>query len=335
MKAFPICVLDNNIKIIHSGQHYDENMNKLFFEQLNCRKPDIQFILKNKSQIEQLTEIMNNLTKEFEKNKPKCLLVFGDVTTTLAGALVANKMNIPLCHIESGLRSFDRNMPEEINRILVDQLSDIRFITEESGIVNLENEGLKKNNYLVGNTMIDTLVSFREKFKNIKPNIDNYIIITLHRPSNVDSNENLTNIINKLNDIANKYNIVFPIHPRTRSVLNFCKVKLHKNINVIDPLLYLDFMGFVANSKLVITDSGGIQEETSYLGIPCITLRDNTERPVTLVNNGGSNILSNLTDLNLDVEKMFGRTFECKIKNWDGISAQRILSIVYENYYFD
>jgi len=332
MKAYPLYnklkKTNNNIYLIHTGQHYDNNMNKIFLEEFKL-KPDIQFRLESKNESEQLGEIIINLSKYFIEIKPDIVIVFGDVTSTLAGGLVANKMGIKLVHIESGLRSYDNSMPEEINRILVDKISDIHIITEESGIINLEKEGIK-NNYLVGNTMIDTLIEFLPEIRirnyNNKLNISNYIVLTLHRQSNVNNINKLNNILEKINNISNKYSIkiIYPKHPRIKEVLDY------NNIKIIEPLGYIDFMSLINNSRIVITDSGGIQEETTFLNIPCLTLRNNTERPFTLIENGGTNKLININNLEQEIDFLLKNKINKKEdKLNDGKVSDKIINIIF------
>lgn len=351
MKAYPIynALKDNHeIYIIHTGQHFDDKMSKSILKQLGFPEPDKQFVLESKSRagildhqlyvdnrdylsdkgqvikdlrsidgkmLGQLGEIRDKILSELENQRPDLVMVFGDVTSTLAGSLAASSLNIKIAHIESGLRSFDLSMPEEVNRILTDYLTSYFFVTEESGVKNLLSDNQKsiENIYLVGNTMIDSLYLFKEAIEKInyyevlKVPAKSYILVTLHRPGNVDDLDKLNNIIDDLSDLSKRTNltILFPIHPRTRAHLinlgildrgngpDLSNYTDQPNINIqyLDPLPYLHFISLVLNSKLVVTDSGGIQEETTALGIPCFTLRPNTERPSTLVENGGTNIL--------------------------------------------
>ncbi len=329
MKAFPIYnALKNDfeLKLIHTGQHFDEKMSKIFFEQLGFPKPNIHFELKSKSRagdidnklyinnnkylnnkhevifdlltlsnIGQISEIRDNLYNIFYDETPDLIIVFGDVTSTLAAALAAYKLGIQIAHIEAGLRSNDLSMPEEVNRILTDYISTYFFVTEPNGIQNLNKEGILNNVYLVGNTMIECLEFFKEKAIETKANINlgyenkNYILVTLHRPSNVDNLEQLEIIINDLNNLCD--NIIFPVHPRTKK--NLEKLNVSKNILLCEPQGYLEFICLEINAKYIITDSGGIQEESTHLSVPCFTLRNNTERPITLIENGGTNQLIN------------------------------------------
>lgn len=334
IKAFPVySELSKyfDVELLHTGQHYDSTVNEIFFEQLGMRKPYIQFTLTSKTECEQLTEIMTKLFTHYQTKRPNLIIVFGDVTSTLAGALVANKLRIKLAHVESGLRSFDITMPEENNRIIVDSISDYLFVTEQSGINNLKNENSRGNILFVGNTMIDTLVKFQKNSQNLIINNNDFIVVTIHRQSNVDNPDNLTKIVNILNKLSEKYNFIFPIHHRTKNKLNELSLIFNKNIHLTEPLGYLDFMKYVQQSKLVITDSGGIQEETTFLGIHCITLRDNTERPSTLVKNGGTSILSSLDNLEENVNKYYNKRVTTKIELWDGKASERIAEIIKNN----
>jgi UDP-N-acetylglucosamine 2-epimerase (non-hydrolysing) len=344
MKAFPIYreLLRRNIpaKLIHTGQHYDLNMNDLFFKELQISSPDIQFNMEEcSSEAHQISTIISNLNNEFLINKPKLILVFGDVTSSLAAALVSNKLNIPLAHIESGLRSFDKKMPEEINRILIDNLSDYLFVTEQSGMFNLYKDNISGDKIFVGNTMIDTLM-YAEELGLLKESIfkkdpysklqnKHYIVVTIHRQSNVEDIPKFSKIINNLNELSNEYFIIFPVHHRTKKALeklNSMNIYLSKNIIQTDSLGYMDFMSLVKFSNLVLTDSGGIQEETAFLGIPCITLRDNTERPITL--DIGLNILCKVDEINAKVKSKYGKKNCCKIDLWDGKASMRIVDYI-------
>ena len=355
---YKILVTHFNVTIVHTGQHKSFSMNSIFFKELNLPKPDFfldmnthllpagsiqnslykHFNLKKINNIidtllhcnnlGQISDIKNKLKPILQNNNPELVIVFGDVTSTLASALTAFYLKIPIAHIESGLRSFDLTMPEEINRIIVDHISQYYFTTEQSGIDNLIREGHSKHIYLVGNTMIDTLKNNMSNILNIKDSIyNNYIILTLHRPSNVDNINKLVGIMNNLKNLSRRYTIIFPIHPRTKSNI---KLEEHKYIQFIDPLGYFEFIKLVMHSKFVITDSGGIQEETTSLNIKCFTLRKNTERPITLVENGGTNTLIN--NINEIEEKMLIKTNLNKYKLiqnlWNGKSSEKIVNII-------
>jgi UDP-N-acetylglucosamine 2-epimerase (non-hydrolysing) len=332
-------------------------MSDVFFDQLNCPKPNIHISLSEKTRAGkldnflysgsfkkdnkkeiikklleeedcgQLSEIRNSIENKLKYIKPDLLLVFGDVTSTLAAALAGYKLNIPICHIESGLRSGDLKMPEEINRILCDYISNILFVTENSAIVNLYNEGINKNIYLVGNTMIDTQSNFINKICSIdyhkRLNLikNQYILVTLHRASNVDCDIQLKKNISQLlslNEI-----VVYPIHHRTKSKLQKLNLYniLKNKIKIIEPVGYFEFTSLMINSKYVITDSGGIQEETTSLNIPCYTLRENTERPYTLRENHGTNkLISSIDEVDDYIPKKNNNYL------WDGNASERILS---------
>ena len=365
MKAFPVYEsLKNNFELtlIHTGQHFDEKMSKVFFDDLGFPKPDIHFDLISKSRagdldnklyvnniqylkniknvitelvnydgkkLGQFGEIRDKLYNHFEKNKPNLVIVFGDVTSTLSASLACRKLNIEIAHVESGLRSGDLSMPEEVNRILTDNMSSYFFVTEQAGVDNLKNEGITENVFLVGNTMIDTQKKHLNKALNTKYNEKigvkkgDYILITLHRPSNVDDIKKLREIFDDFFVLSKTEKLVYPIHPRTKTNLEKIgyleKIKANKNIILDDPLGYLEFTCLIANCKYLITDSGGLQEESTALNIPCFTLRENTERPATLIENQGTNqMIRKISDIKLK---------ECKgdVEFWDGESSKRIL----------
>ena len=316
-------------------------MSKLFFDDLGIPKPDVNLGIGSASDVAQTANIMPELERIIMKEKPDLVIVVGDVNSTLAGALTAKKCNVQVAHVESGLRSFDRTMPEELNRILTDHISDFLFTTEESGNRNLSNEGIGKNKvFFVGNVMIDSLLNHKEKalksgiLEKLKLKKKNYAVLTLHRPSNVDNKKSLEYIINILDEIQNHIKIIFPVHPRTLKTLQKfgldTKIKSQKNILVIGPLGYLDFMNLMINSRFVLTDSGGIQEETTVLGIPCITMRKSTERPVTM--DQGTNVLVS-TDKAKIIKAAFRLIDEPGIKAkvpplWDGKASKRIVDVI-------
>jgi len=336
----------NDIKhlLIHTGQHYNYEMSKIFFNDLDIPNPDFFLGVGSGSHAEQTATIMIEFEKVLVEEKPDLIIVVGDVNSTLACSIVASKMLIPVAHVEAGLRSFDRTMPEEINRIVTDSLSDFLFTTCHDANKNLEREGIPKEKiHFVGNVMIDTLKNFLNKSENskirkkLKLLNENYIILTLHRPSNVDNKSVFVSIIKALKDIQKKIKIVFPAHPRTIKMINFFKLnnefKKMKNFIFIEPLSYLDFLHLVKRSKFVMTDSGGIQEETTVLNIPCLTLRRNTERPITITE--GSNILVG-NNYKKIIEESFkilnGQVKKAKIPElWDGKAAERIVTILRNN----
>lgn len=325
-----------NVRLLHTGQHYNAKLSKVFFEELNIRKPDYNFNVGSSTQTIQTSKIMIEYEKVLRKKKSDILIVVGDVNSTIACSIVAKKFNIVLVHIESGLRSGDITMPEEINRIVTDSITDIFFTTSINAKKILISEGKNPNNiFFVGNTMIDTLIRNKKKF--IKPVIfDNlklikkkYLVVTLHRPSNVDNLFKFENIIKNLEIISKKILIIFPYHPRVKKHINLFKKK-YKNIKFTEPLSYLEFNYLVKNSSGVITDSGGITEETTFFKIPCITIRDTTERPETI--NYGSNVLigNNYKKLNYYVNKIINKKWKKSRvpEKWDGKSSLRIYTIL-------
>ena len=307
LKSFPD---DVDTILVHTGQHYDNNMSDVFFDELSIPRPDIHLNVGSASHAVQTARIMERFEKDLFDFQPDLVMVPGDVNSTLACALTAAKEGIPVAHLEAGLRSFDRTMPEEINRILTDHLSELLFVTEESGRTNLESEGISGEKIkFVGNTMIDTLVSLLPRAEQRWPtlskkldlcdeegNAQKFILVTLHRPSNVDDPEVLEEMINGLSRIAKELKVIFPVHPRTRKKIeNLGSNTLTDRLDLIEPLGYLDFLSLTANASVVLTDSGGIQEETTYLGIPCLTARPNTERPVTLTK-GTNRLIASTSD---------------------------------------
>jgi len=340
-------------KIVHTGQHYDYRLSQVFFKDLDLPKPDIYLGIGSGSHAEQTARTMHEFEKVVLKEKPDLAIVFGDVNSTLACAVVCSKIHhnggtIPLAHVEAGLRSFDKTMPEEINRIVTDLLSEFLFITEKAGVNNLVKEGInRKKAFLTGDTMIDSLVHYKSKFNKskiltkLKLRPKEYLLSTIHRPVNVDNKQNLAKIISifeKVSEKSLKYNpdfkIVLPVHPRTLKMINsFGMVKRFKsikNILLIEPAGYTDFIRLLTDAKLVITDSGGIQEEATFLKIPCLTLRDSFERPETL--EIGSNTLCRL-DEKLILRKIT-EIFEGKYKKgripslMDGKASKRIVNII-------
>lgn len=340
-------------KIIHTGQHYDKKMSSVFFKELELPRPNTYLGVGSKSHAEQTAQIMIKLEKVFEKEKPDLVLVYGDVNSTIAAGLVCAKIlnqdgkPIPIAHIESGLRSFDRSMPEEINRILTDNIAEYLFITEKSGYDNLIANGFdSKKIFFVGNTMIDSLEFYLRKASESKVLMDlcitkrNYALVTLHRPSNVDDKNNLERIyriLSNINNINDSTDIVFPMHPRTVKMIDRFKLREKfdeiQNLIITEPFGYIDFLELTRNAKYVLTDSGGIQEETTYLKVPCITLRENTERPVTITE--GTNVLCGLKE-----EKVYNtiKEIESGVKRkstipklWDGKAASRIVRFLMLN----
>ena len=327
-----------NLKIVHTGQHYDAAMADVFFKQFNLT-PDYFLNVGTGSPNFQIADIMLKLEELITtKFKPDLILVVGDVNSTLAGALTANKLNIKLAHVESGLRSFDETMPEEINRILTDKLCELFFVTEPSGIENLKREGVQKNKIkFVGNTMIDTLVRFSDKIEqsdiltkyNLAPK--QYVLATLHRPATVDFETGLKKLIELFENITKKYKAVFPIHPRT--VNNLKKFGLYdrlienKNLITTEPLDYFAFQKLIKYSKFIVTDSGGIQEESTFLHVPCLTLRNNTERPITCTIGTNTLVKFSISEINKLISEIENDSYKKgKIPElWDGKATERIL----------
>jgi len=327
--------------LVHTGQHYHHNMSDIFFSELNIKAPDLFLEVRKNSAVSQIAQIMQRLEKAAEDYKPHMIFVTGDVNSTLAGALVANKMGIKLAHVESGLRSFDKTMPEENNRVLTDALSDLCFVTEESGVNNLLKEGKEMNDiYFVGNTMIDTLVAFEKKILkskitgklHVKPK--DYALMTMHRPACVDTREGLSKLIDIISALTGIIKIIFPCHPRTVNRLKkmrlYNQLKNNTNLLLLDPAGYLDFQNLVLNSEFVITDSGGIQEETTFRKIPCITLRPNTERPVTTAIGSNTLIDFDIARIIPVVESIInGKYKKGRVPPlWDGKATERIFEVV-------
>ncbi|MBS3060385.1 MAG: UDP-N-acetylglucosamine 2-epimerase (non-hydrolyzing) [DPANN group archaeon] len=322
--------------LVHTGQHYDSNMSDVFFKELGIREPDINLGIRG-NQAEQTAQIIEKFDKLVEEQKPDLAIVVGDVTSTLACAIVCAKRKIKLAHIEAGLRSFNYEMPEEINRIVTDVLSNYLFVTEESGIQNLIRQGIPSNKIsFVGHVMIDTLIQNIEKAKNLQTwrelNLTNqgYAIMTLHRPQNVDDSENLQKAVDITIEISKKIQLVWPIHPRTKANLekfNMLKQLEEANIKIIEPQGYLEFLNLVMHAKFIVTDSGGVQEETTYLRLPCLTLRDETERPITV--DVGTNTVTGLNKrlILAKVTEILTGTYKkgAMPPLWDGFASKRIV----------
>lgn len=363
--------------LVHTGQHYDRLMSDSFFADLNLPKPDVHLGVGSGSHAVQTAEILRKFEGVLLQEKPDFLIVVGDVNSTIACALVASKISFDtagtrprIVHVESGLRSFDRSMPEEVNRILTDQLSDLLFVTEESGVRNLAREGVPLEKvHFVGNTMIDSLLACQERAeastilddlglrKEVSGDgsnrlIEPYALLTLHRPANVDDGVAFTNILDGLEDLATECPIIFPAHPRTQKRVKELGLEPYfesryvqrrtqglpvaarrGSIRMVEPLGYLDFLCLMKRARVVVTDSGGIQEETTCLGVPCVTVRENTERPVTLER--GTNVLAGVQKEGIKdaVRRQLCRTFTNRIpENWDGRSATKIVELVVSEY---
>ncbi|HET7054729.1 MAG TPA: UDP-N-acetylglucosamine 2-epimerase (non-hydrolyzing) [Solirubrobacterales bacterium] len=321
--------------IVHTGQHYDRAMSEVFLEELGVPAPDYMLEVGSGSHAIQTARTMERLEPVLEEERPDLVLVPGDVNSTLAAALTAVKMQIPVGHIESGLRSFDRTMPEEVNRIVADEFSEHLFLHSDEAVENLRAEGIAEERmHFVGNTMIDTLVALEERFRAVgsaaKHGVEpgGYVLVTLHRPALVDG-DLLPETVRRLGELAEEMPVVFPVHPRTRKRMEAISAE-HPGLLLSEPLGYVDFLSLIADAGAVLTDSGGIQEETTYLGIPCFTLRDNTERPVTI--RAGTNTL-----LGLDPAAI--ATIPAALANrppapmeppplWDGQAAERIADVL-------
>lgn len=330
--------------LVHTGQHYDANMSDVFFADLDMPKPDVFLGVGSGSHADQTAKVMVHMEALLVDEKPDLVLVAGDVNSTLASAIVTAKAGIQLGHIESGLRSFDRSMPEEINRIVADEFSDLCFVTEPSGAKNLKNEGIAEDRvFYVGNTMIDSLVKYRsaaqKKFEGLSKRFGisskQFALVTLHRPSNVDSKENLTRLVSLFEEMASVIkNIIFPVHPRTKKRLEEFdladRARKNRALQLIEPVGYLDFLSLEDAASIVLTDSGGIQEETTALGVPCVTLRENTERPVTI--NIGTNELVGLDSMKiieLTRRAVTGLWKSAQVPElWDGKASERILGVL-------
>tara|TARA_E500000318_G_scaffold105379_1_gene112232 strand:+ start:387 stop:1445 length:1059 start_codon:yes stop_codon:yes gene_type:complete len=327
--------------LIHTGQHYSENMSQAILNDLNLPVPDFHLGVGGGSHAQQTARIMLAYENVCGISHPDCLLVVGDVNSTLATALVAKKMNVPVVHLEAGLRSFDRSMPEEINRLVTDSISDLLLTPSRDADENLFNEGVDKSKVVrVGNIMIDSFEMLREKidsaqsYQDFDLQVGEYCVVTLHRPSNVNDSSKFELIIQSLEELSNKYKICFPVHPRTEKVLEELGYKsrlIDSGIKLVEPMSYIKFMSLVKSCRFIITDSGGIQEETSYLGINCFTLRDNTERPITI--SEGTNRLVSARNLLKEVEGVVQRSDRGaarQIDMWDGATAARSVNALRE-----
>ncbi len=316
--------------LVNTGQHFDENMAKVFFDEFGIQ-PDFSLKPSTRSVTSQFTDIMLGLENLFTHNVPALVMVVGDVNSTLAATLVSKKMNIPVAHVEAGLRSYNKKMPEEINRILTDHASDLLFTTMEQGLENLNQEHVSGEIFEVGNIMIDTLVSYIEA---VPSTDEKFYFCTLHRAENVDNAFVFGQILDALHVIAQDATVYFPLHPRTKKqAIEFGYMeRLEKIFHVLPPLSYKESLYYQKNAMLVLTDSGGIQEETSYLGTPCLTLRNETERPITLTD--GTNIIAGVTKESiLEAYENRPHRRETHIRLWDGKAGQRIAKIIKEYLY--
>ena len=337
MKAAPVLRAlagRQNVKqtLVHTGQHYDANMSDVFFTQLGIPEPDVNLRVGSGSHAQQTAEIMSRFEAIVLEKKPDIVLVYGDVNSTVAAALVCAKLQVKIGHVEAGLRSFDRTMPEEINRLMTDQLADLLFTPSEDGDINLRREGIAAEKiHCVGNVMIDSLIRLLPAAERCNGNglPARYALVTLHRPSNVDDGGILRNILESLLEINKDLHVVFPVHPRTRQRIADFGIDASK-LHLLDPLPYIEFLALQRRATVVITDSGGIQEETTYLGVPCLTLRNNTERPVTVECGTNAIIGQDGAKLRSELAKVLsGQKNSRKVPPlWDGRASERIADIL-------
>jgi UDP-N-acetylglucosamine 2-epimerase (non-hydrolysing) len=321
--------------LVHTGQHYDVNMSDIFFQQLDIPAPDINLEVGSGSHTEQTSQIMVRCEKVFAEQRPDMVLVYGDVNSTVAAALVCAKARIPLAHVEAGLRSFDRGMPEEVNRLVTDQLSDLLFTPSEDGDENLAREGISREKVkFVGNVMIDTLIRLLPAARAPRSLAleERFVLVTLHRPGNVDQPARLKALIDALVEVSKDLQVIFPVHPRTRGRMKELGYSIPASARVCltDPLGYLEFLNLQQRASVVLTDSGGVQEESTYLGVPCLTVRPNTERPVTITHGTNKLFGEDFAGLPKAVgSAVTGPRSQPKIPPlWDGKAAERIAKIV-------
>jgi UDP-N-acetylglucosamine 2-epimerase (non-hydrolysing) len=341
MKAAPVyralTARGHEQTLVHTGQHYDALMSDIFFQALEIPAPDESLNIGSGSHAQQTAAIMSRFEPVVLARQPEIVLVYGDVNSTVAAALVCAKLGVRVGHVEAGLRSFDRTMPEEINRLVTDQLADLLFTPSADGDENLAREGVANEKiFLVGNVMIDTLIQFLPKADSIFPKLQaelslgSYGLVTLHRPSNVDDEATFLPMLEVLNELSRELPLIFPVHPRTKQKWAAQLDQCNPHLRAIEPLGYLEFLALQKNATVVITDSGGIQEETTYLGTPCLTLRENTERPITITQ--GTNLLIG-RDWEL-LRKGFHAALSGPRKQagrpplWDGKAAERIAEII-------
>jgi UDP-N-acetylglucosamine 2-epimerase (non-hydrolysing) len=321
--------------LIHTGQHYDRLMSDIFLEELGVPAPDHLLGVGSASHAVQTARVMERIEPVLIDERPDLIIVPGDVNSTLASTLVAVKLGIPVAHLESGLRSFDRTMPEEINRIVADEFSTYLFLHSDEAVTNLQAEGIADERmHFVGNTMIDSLVAMEERFRNANAALSlgvdpgDYLLVTLHRPALVDG-PLLADVITHLNEISRELPVLFPLHPRTRKMMVGMSLEPASGVHLIDPVSYLQFLSLEADARAVLTDSGGVQEETTYLGVPCFTLRDNTERPVTI--RAGTNTLLGLEPIRIgEILTALARpkTVAEPPMLWDGRAAARVADVI-------
>ena len=323
--------------LVHTGQHYDDRMSEIFFRELDLPHPDVNLGVGSGSHAVQTAATMVGLETLFLEHNPSLVVVYGDVNSTVAAALVAAKLMIPVAHVEAGLRSFDMRMPEEVNRRLTDQLSDLLLVTSPDAIAHLANEGIDPDRiHFVGNPMIDTLLALLASFDIEKAMaahglVGRYAVATLHRPANVDSTSSAAELVRVLHEAADRLDVVFPLHPRGREMLESVGLLEHPRVHVVEPLGYTEFISLVRGSSAVITDSGGVQEETTVLGVPCLTLRPNTERPITITH-GTNRLVTTATVIDaLDTVLAIEPGAAHRIPPlWDGHAGPRIADVIAE-----
>ena len=341
MKAAPVLrALDEcgqaKQTLVHTGQHYDANMFGAFLPQLGIASPDVNLEVGSGSHAWQTAEIMSRFERVVLEKKPDLVLVYGDVNSTVAAALVCSKLLIPVGHVEAGLRSFDRTMPEEINRVITDQIADLLFTPSEDADINLQREGIAPAKiHRVGNVMIDSLVRLLPSAEKCKVNGlsgHRYALVTLHRPANVDNNQVLQALLESLREVSRQLNVVFPVHPRTRQRIADFGIDV-ADLHLLGPMPYIEFLALQRRAAVVITDSGGIQEETTYLGVPCLTMRDNTERPVTVTLGTNTLIGQDKSKLQTELSKIIeGKGKSGRVPPlWDGHASERIARIVHRS----
>ncbi len=318
--------------LVHTGQHYDKNMSHVFFEQLEIPTPDVNLEVGSGTHAQQTAEVMSRFEPVVLEKKPNLVLVYGDVNSTMAAAVVCSKLSIPVGHVEAGLRSFDRTMPEEINRLITDQLADLLFTPSEDGDRNLRREGICPNKiHRVGNVMIDSLVKLLPRALKCRTNgfSHRYALVTLHRPSNVDDPQVLRRILECMVSVSQELDIFFPVHPRTRQRIREFGIETAR-LHLLEPIPYIDFLALQARAAVVITDSGGIQEESTYLGVPCLTMRHNTERPITI--EIGTNVLvgDDTAKLQTELSKILAGNPKRGTNPplWDGRASERIADVI-------
>lgn len=323
--------------LVHTGQHYDANMSQVFFDQLGLPRPDIDLDIGSDSHTRQTARIMTAFEEVCQQHRPRLVVTVGDVNSTLAAALVAAKLTIPVAHVEAGLRSFDRAMPEEINRVVTDHLSDLLFTTESAGNDNLRHEGIADDKvHFVGNCMVDTLLKHADVAVRLSPweafglQPNAYALLTLHRPANVDDRDTLQSLLVALTSVTERLPLLFPVHPRTRARIVEWQIPLPDRLMLVEPQPYLEFLGLMAKARLVLTDSGGVQQETTMLNVPCLTLRDTTELPVTISDGTNQLVGRDAQKITENVRQILAGQWKNGQRPplWDGQAGQRIVDVI-------